>query len=86
MSERHQIVLVTNLCIVALTLLAWVTGRLSWQVATNIFVLWLLVPFGCEWSQPKGEPLYWWRAIVSMMAIGTATAVAGLLVAGWRFW
>ena len=43
-------------------------------------VLWLLCPFGITWSWPEGKRLSVWRTIVSLVAIGSASAIIGWLV------
>jgi hypothetical protein len=77
-----QIVFVTNVITIITVAIVWVTGHLSWPIGSQIFVLWLLLPFGITWSWPEGKPLSIWRTILSCAAIGIGAAVIGWLVRG----
>jgi hypothetical protein len=79
MSERAQIILVVNVIAVIALAATWLSGQLSWPVGAQIFSLWLLCPFGIVWSWPEGKPLSIWRTVVSLVAIGAASEIVGLL-------
>lgn len=66
---RRQIILVTNLVTASVVLGLWIFDSLSWSIGAQVFVLWLLAPFGMMWSCPTGERVHLWRAASSLIAI-----------------